>query len=157
MDQVVVPLGQQPKDRALVLGHDGPQIVPEQGDLSHVEGVGGVGLAVAAGGQQPGPGRQRGGHVHHVLARGSQLLGEGAAQTAGAFNREAAFGPLLAPAQQLAEGAGVDDEAALGHLVARGIDGDGGVGGLVGIDTDEDHRAADLALDATGKGARWAP
>jgi Zn-dependent M28 family amino/carboxypeptidase len=100
----------------------------EEDDLGDVEGVLRVGLAVTAGGQQPGPGREGGGHVDDVLAGGGQLLGERAAQAAGALDREAAVGSLLAPARQLAEGPGVDDEPALGHLVAGGVDGDGGVG-----------------------------
>ncbi|WP_240812606.1 hypothetical protein [Streptomyces sp. DASNCL29] len=128
VDQVVVPFGQQPQDRGLVFGLDGPQVVAEEGDLGDVAGVFRVGLAATAGGQQPGPGRQGGGHVHHLLACGGQLLGEGSAQAAGAFDGEAALGPLLAPAHQLTEGPGVDDEPALGHLVARDVDGDGGVG-----------------------------
>jgi hypothetical protein len=40
-----------------------------------MKGVRGVGLAVATSGQEPSPSRQRGGHVDHTLARGSQLLG----------------------------------------------------------------------------------
>jgi hypothetical protein len=79
-------------------------------------------------GQQPGSGRQGGGHVDHVLTRGGQLLGERALQSVGAFDGESALGSLLAPAHRLAEGSGVYDEPALGHLVARSVDGDCGVG-----------------------------
>ncbi|WP_413105601.1 hypothetical protein [Streptomyces sp. Inha503] len=76
--------GQRPQDRRLVLGLHDPQIMAEQGDLGDVARVVRVGLSVAAGGQEPGPGRQREGHVHHVLARGGQPPREGAAQAAGA-------------------------------------------------------------------------
>ncbi|MEV8569633.1 hypothetical protein AB0436_29375 [Streptomyces sp. NPDC051322] len=69
-----------------------------------------------------GPGRQRRGPVHHVLARSSQLLGKGSAQAAGAFDGEAAVGPLLAPAHELAERARVDNEPALAHLVVCPVD-----------------------------------
>lgn len=140
VDQVVPPLGQQPQDRGLVFLNNGAQVMAKECDLSDVEGVPGIGLAVSAGGQQPGPSRQGGGHVDHVLARGDQLLGERVAQAAGTLDRETTVGPLLAPVHQLAEGSGVDDEPALGHLVAGGVDGDSGVGRLVGIDTDQDHR-----------------
>jgi transposase len=102
VDQVVVPLGQQPQDRGLVLGVDAPQVVAEQGDLGDVAGIVGVSLAVAAGGQEPGPGRQGEGHIDHDLACGGRLLGEGSVQAAGAFDGEAAFGPLLAQLPWLA-------------------------------------------------------
>ncbi|MFE6849029.1 hypothetical protein [Streptomyces sp. NPDC057686] len=49
-----------------------------------------------------------------------------------ALDREAALGPLLAPADQLAEGPRVDDEATLAGFVAGGVAGDSGVRGLVG-------------------------
>ncbi|MEU1597894.1 hypothetical protein ABZ468_34920 [Streptomyces sp. NPDC005708] len=55
MDQVVVPFGQQPQNRGLVLGNDDPQVVAEQGDLGDVESVFRIGLAVAAGGRESGP------------------------------------------------------------------------------------------------------
>ncbi|MFK0047474.1 hypothetical protein ACIQU4_25845 [Streptomyces sp. NPDC090741] len=64
-------------------------------------------------------------YVDHVLARGGELLGERAAQAAGAFDGETAFGPLLAPAHELAERARVNDESALGHLMTERVNGDG--------------------------------
>lgn len=93
------------QDRGLVFLDHGPQVMAEEGDLGDVEGIPGVGLAVSAGGQQPGPGRQGGGHDDHVLARAGQLLGERAAQAAGAFDGEAALGP---PTPSPATSPGID-------------------------------------------------
>nr|WSY52131.1 hypothetical protein OG999_19720 [Streptomyces sp. NBC_00886] len=149
--QVVVPLGQQSQDRRLVFRLDLAQVVPEEGHLGNVQGVGRIGLAVPAGGQEPGPGGEGGGHVHHVLAGGGQLLGEAAAESFGSLDGEAALGPPLAPAHQLPDGPCVDDEAPLGELVSCGVDGDGGVGRLVGIDTDGDHvHLAQVERDGRG-------
>ncbi|GAA2656019.1 hypothetical protein GCM10010400_11040 [Streptomyces aculeolatus] len=78
VDQVVVPLGQQPQDGGLAFGLDLAQVLPEESDLGNVQSVGLVGLAVPTRCQQPGPGGERGGHVHHLLAGGGQLLGEAA-------------------------------------------------------------------------------
>lgn len=61
VDQIVVPLGQQAKDRGLVLRLNGPQVLAEQSNLGDVQDVGWVGLAVAAGGQQASPRGQGGG------------------------------------------------------------------------------------------------
>ncbi|WUO09235.1 hypothetical protein OG985_47550 [Streptomyces sp. NBC_00289] len=122
VDQVIVPLGQQPQDRRLVLRLHLAQVVPEEGDLRDVQGVGCIGLAVPAGGQEPGPGGKGGGHVHHMLAGGGQLLGEAAAESFGTLYGEAVLGPPLAPAHQLPAGPCVDDEAALGELVSCGVD-----------------------------------
>ncbi|MFD0297396.1 hypothetical protein [Streptomyces sp. NPDC127118] len=108
--------------------------------LGDVEGVLGIGLAASAGVQRSGPGRKGGGHVDHVLARRGQLLGERAAQAAGTLDRETTLGSLLALAHQLAEGPSIDDEPALGYLMACDVDSDGGVGRLVGIDADQDRR-----------------
>ena len=127
------------EDGGLVLRSDLAQVLAEERDRGDVQGVGGVGLAVPAGGQQACARGQGGGDVHHVLACGGQLLGERAAQVAGAFDGEAALGPRLAPAHQLRESAGVDDEAPLAGLVACAVHGDGGVRGLVGVDPDRDH------------------
>ncbi|MFB7510359.1 hypothetical protein [Streptomyces broussonetiae] len=42
--------------------------------LGRVKSVCGVGLAVSAGGQETGPGRQGGRHANDILAHGGQLL-----------------------------------------------------------------------------------
>jgi len=110
VDQVVVTLGQQSQGRGLVHADHAPQIPWEQGDLDDVERVGGVGLAVAVGSQQACSGR---GDVDHVLARGGELLGERAAESAGALHDEPALRPGRAPLQESPDGAGVDDEPAL--------------------------------------------
>lgn len=86
-----------------------------------VEGVPDIGPAVSAGGRQPDPGRQGGGHIDHVLARGGQLLGERTPQAAGTLDRETTAGPLLTPAHQPADDSGVDYEPALSHLVAGAV------------------------------------
>jgi hypothetical protein len=116
--QVVVPLGQQPQDRGLVLRGDLAQISAEERDLGHVESICGVGLPVPAGGQETCPGRQGGRHVNDILARGGRLLGKRPAETAGAFDREPAPRPLRAPVQKPTEGPGVDDEPPLTNFVA---------------------------------------
>lgn len=130
-----------------------------------VQGVGRIGLAVPAGGQEPGPGGEGGGHVHHVLAGGGRLLSEAAAETLGSFDGEAALGPPLAPAHQLPDGPCADDEAPLGELVSCGVDGDGGVGRLAGVDTDPGLRGGSapggdpdlVPLDAVIRATRARP
>jgi hypothetical protein len=139
IDQVIAPFGQQPQDRGLVFAADLAQVWSKQCDLRHVKGVGGVGLAVSAGGEQPGTRRQRGGNVDDVLAAGGELLSNTAAQAAGSFYSKASLRPLLAPGDQLPESPGVNREPALSDLVAGTVDGDCGVGGLVRIDTNQDH------------------
>jgi hypothetical protein len=153
--RVVVPLGQQAKDRGLVLGFNGPQVLAEQSNLGDVQGVGWVGLAVAAGGKQASPRGQGGGNVHNVFPCGGELLSKGSAQAAGTFHCEAALGPLLAPPHQLPEGAGVDDKAPLADLVVRRIDDNCGVRGLVGVDPNGDH--AHPGLCSKRRSMRWAP
>lgn len=146
VDQVIVSLGQQSEDRGLVLRGDLAQVGSEKGDLSDVQRVGRVGLAVIAGRQETGPGRQGRGHIDKVLVRSGQLLGGRPPEPDDAFDGEATLGPLLAPAHQLTEGFGVDDGLPLANLVACGIDREGGVRGLVGVDSDGDHARPDQVL-----------
>jgi hypothetical protein len=52
VDQVIVPFGQQPQDRRPVFRLDLAQVEPEEGNLGDVLGVGRIGLAVPAVGQE---------------------------------------------------------------------------------------------------------
>ena len=71
-----------------------------------------------------------------MLADCGELLGDTAGQAVGAFDGEPALRPLFAPGHQLPESSGGNRESATGDLAARAVDGDGGVGRLMGIDTD---------------------
>jgi hypothetical protein len=88
--QVIAALGQQPQDRRPIFGGDDAQVGSVQGYLSDAERVGGVGLAAPAGGEQPGPDRQRRRHIDHVFTGRRQLLGDAAPQTTCALDREPA-------------------------------------------------------------------
>jgi hypothetical protein len=83
----------------------------------------GVGLAAAAGGQQPDPGGQCRRHVEHVRTGRGELLGDPAAETVGAFDSELALRPS---GEDGAQGAGVDRKSAGTELAAGGVEGDGG-------------------------------
>lgn len=128
VDQVVVAFGQQPQDGGLVLASDLAQVSAEEGDLRDVECVGRIGLAVPAGGEEPGPGRERRGHVHDVLAGGGLLLGARvrprppapsiAKRRSGHWSHQRISWPKV-PASTTNRG--------LAGLVAGGVDGDCGV------------------------------
>ena len=120
-----------------------------------MKGVSRVSLTVSASGEQSGACRQRGGDVDDTLAGRGELLGDTAAQAAGPFDSEPSLRPLLAPRHQLAEGSGIDWQSALPNLFAGVVDGDCGVGGLVRINSDQDHGVP--ALRSRGWDVRWAP
>jgi hypothetical protein len=124
--QVVAAFGQQPQDGGLVLGRHDPQRRMVQGDLGHASRIGGVALAATAAAQQPRPASQGGRHVQDLLAGRGQLLGDGSSQPVGALNREPPGRPPGDPGQELAEGAGVDQQPAVAQRPAGRVDGDGG-------------------------------
>jgi hypothetical protein len=71
-------------------------------------------------------------HVHYVLAVCGQLLGEHAAQAAGALHRPAPRGPALGPAAQRTQANPGGGEALLVNQVAALIQYGRSVAGLVG-------------------------
>ncbi|TQL36718.1 hypothetical protein FB564_1833 [Salinispora arenicola] len=96
-----------------------------QGDSGHAGSVGGVGLAAAAGGQQPRPGGEGRGDIDDVRGGGGQLLGDTAAESLGALDSEAVLRPALGPDGELGEGGGVDDETPGRQFMPGVVDGDG--------------------------------
>src|SRR5512132_244739 len=138
-DQVVAAVAEQPENDRLVLERDWAQPPVVEGSRGDRAGISQVGLAGAAGGQQPGPGRQLGRHVHDLLAGGDQQLGNPAAQAAGALHRPPSLGPLLGPGQQLGRDLAGDRQPLLAEHPAVGIQGDRGQGALVRVDADGDH------------------
>src|SRR5215213_1385500 len=75
-DQVVTAIRQQPQDHGVVLEGDRAQLPVVEGGRGDRAGVGQVGLAGAAGPQQPSSGGQLGRHVNHRLVGGDQQLGD---------------------------------------------------------------------------------
>ncbi len=85
-----------------------------------------VGEVVAVLGQQPRPGGEGSGDIDDARAGGGQLLSDTAAESLGAFDSEAVLRPALGPADELGEGAGVDDEASGRQFMTSVVNGDGG-------------------------------
>ena len=97
-DQVVTAIRQQPQDHRLVLESDRaqpPMVDRRGGDRA---GISQVGLAGAAGGQQPGPSGQLGRHIQDRFAGGDQQLGDPAAQAACASTAQRRWGQTAAQA-----------------------------------------------------------
>jgi hypothetical protein len=97
-----------------------------EGGLGDAGRIGGVGLAATAGVQQPGPGGQGGRHIQDLLAGDGQLLGDGPSQPVGTLHREPPHRPPSSPRQELAEGAGIDQQPASAQRPTQRVDGDSG-------------------------------
>jgi len=69
----------------ILLGHDPQAGVAERHDR-YGTGIVGVVLLGPGGIEHPHPGRQGGGHIHHVFTRGDQLLGEQIAVAVGGLD-----------------------------------------------------------------------
>jgi hypothetical protein len=112
-------------------------------------GVGQVGLAGAAGPQQPSAGGQLGRHVQDRLASGDQQLRDAAAQAGGALDCPAPFGPGGRPGQQLLGGLAGGGHTQLAEQSAVGVERGSGQRALVGIDADGDHGRPFVAAGRT--------
>jgi hypothetical protein len=136
--QILAPLGQQVQHHRLVLDADLPQPDNVAGGDGYRDRVVGVALAAVADRQHPDSGGQLGRHVQDLLAVADQPLGQGPADAVRAFHRPTPVRPSCSPGTKgLVAVQGGRDALPTEQSAVR-IQRGGGVGGLVGVNPDQD-------------------
>ena len=150
--EVHIALGQEPQDLGVISRLDAAQVRGPKGRDGDREGVVGVVLVGAPGGEHPDARGQGGRHVEDLLAPGDELLGQQVAQPTGRLDGP---GPLLeglGPAHQLFHLAPGGPHLDARDLVFSLVDGHRCVRCLVGIDADHHLHDYLLGRDGTTEG-----
>jgi len=154
--QLVAAIGEQPQQRAVVIGADGGEVVAVLGDDRDAARVDAVALAPVPALQHPDLGGQRRRDIDHGLAGSDQLLGQQAPEPAGAFDRPDTLRPAARPGEQAAECRAVRGQPQLAERFAAAVERGRGVRALVRVDADGDHGRCSLDADGCGTTPRRA-